>query len=77
MNPFNNMTKSQRYFFETKITKPAYDFSKAETKESIYSVERMICKLARQYLEVVDAEQQVNLARQNAKLRASEIGVFI
>lgn len=77
MNPFNNMTKSELYFYNTKMTKPAYDFSVVSTKAGIEEVERMICKLARQFLPPIDAEAQVKLARENAKLRALEVGVLV
>lgn len=77
MNPFNSMTKSELYFYNTKMTKPAYDFSAVSTKAAIEEVERMICKLARQFLPVADAEAQVKLARENAKLRAVDVGVLV
>ena len=75
MNPFNSMTKSEMYFYNTKMSKPAYDFSLANSKEAAHEVARMISKLARQFLPVADAEAQAKLAIENAKARILEAGL--
>lgn len=77
MNPFADLTKSETHFYERKYNCKAFQFENANTAEEILDVAINISNLARQFLPVMDAENQIKVAKLNAMDRARALGVRI